>query len=159
MTVGALVAVNAHGAVAPDGVAHLWAAPWEQGGEFGGLGPAPAGAGTDVALSGGLTPAQNTTIGIIATDAALDKAQCQRLAVAAHDGFARALVPSHTPFDGDLIFAASTGARKLDDPVGESVALGHAAATVMARAIARGIWEAEGAPGDIVPTFRAHHGV
>ncbi|MEC7156148.1 MAG: P1 family peptidase, partial [Pseudomonadota bacterium] len=159
VTVGALVAVNAHGAVAPDGVAHLWAAPWEQGGEFGGLGPAPAGAGTDVALSGGLTPAQNTTIGIIATDAALGKAQCQRLAVAAHDGFARALVPSHTPFDGDLIFAASTGARKLDDPVGESVALGHAAATVMARAIARGIWEAEGAPGDIVPTFRAHHGV
>ena len=119
----------------------------------------PAGAGTDVALPGGLTPAQNTTIGIIATDAALDKAQCQRLAVAAHDGFVRALVPSHTPFDGDLIFAASTGARKLDDPVGESVALGHAAATVMARAIARGIWEAEGAPGDIVPTFRAHHGV
>ena len=159
VTVGALVAVNAHGAAAPDGVAHLWAAPWEQGGEFGGLGPVPAGAGTDVALSGGLTPAQNTTIGIIATDAALDKAQCQRLAVAAHDGFARALVPSHTPFDGDLIFAASTGARKLDDPVGESVALGHAAATVMARAIARSIWEAEGAPGDIAPTFRAHHGV
>ena len=46
-----------------------------------------------------------------------------------------------------------------DDPVGESVALGHAAATVMARAIARGIWEAEGAPGDIVPTFRTHHRV
>ena len=55
VTVGALVAVNAHGAAAPDGVAHLWAAPWEQGGEFGGLGPVPAGAGTDVALSGGLT--------------------------------------------------------------------------------------------------------
>ena len=98
-------------------------------------------------------------MGIIATDAALDKAQCQRLAVAAHDGFARALVPSPTPFDGALIFAASTGARKLDDPVGESVVLGHAAATVLARGIARGIWEAEDVPGDIVPTFRAHHGV
>ena len=102
MTVGALVAVNAHGAAAPYGVAHLWAAPWEQGGEFGGL-PGACRCRNDVVLSGGLAPAQNTTIGIIATDAALDKAQCQWLAVAAHDGFARALVLSHTPFDGDLI--------------------------------------------------------
>lgn len=158
VTVGALVAVNAHGAPAPDGVPHFWAAPWELDDEFGGLGPAPAGTATKVALGGGLGPAQNTTIGIIATDARLDKAQCQRLAVAAHDGFARALVPSHTPFDGDLIFAASTGTVELDNPVAEAVGLGHAAATVMARAIARGVWEAVGQPDDRVPSFRDLHG-
>jgi len=159
VTVGALVAVNALGAPSADGVPHMWAAPWEVEDEFGGLGPAPAGATANVTLKGNLTPAQNTTIGIIATDARLDKAQCQRLAVAAHDGFARALVPSHTPFDGDLIFALSTGARALDSPVTDAVGLGHAAATVMARAIARGVWRAETAPGDLVPTFRDHHGV
>ena len=159
VTVGALVAVNAHGAPAADGVPHMWAAPWEVGDEFGGLGPAPAGTTTDVTLTGSLTPSQNTTIGIIATDARLDKAQCQRLAVAAHDGFARALVPSHTPFDGDLIFALSTGGRDLDSPMTDAVGLGHAAATVMARAIARGVWQAEAAPGDLVPTFRDQHGV
>ena len=159
VTVGALVAVNAHGAPFADGVPHMWAAPWELDDEFGGLGPGPAGASADVTLKASLTPAQNTTIGIIATDARLDKAQCQRLAVAAHDGFARALVPSHTPFDGDLIFALSTGARPLDNPVTDAVGLGHAAATVMARAIARGVWEAQAAPGDLVPTFRDRHGV
>ena len=159
VTIGALVAVNAHGAPAADGVPHMWAAPWELGEEFGGLGPAPAGASVGVTSKGSLTPSQNTTIGIIATDARLDKAQCQRLAVAAHDGFARALVPSHTPFDGDLIFALSTGAGELDNPMTDAVALGHAAATVMARAIARGVWEAEAAAGDLVPTFRGLHAV
>jgi len=159
VTVGALVAVNARGAPAADGVPHMWAAPWELDDEFGGLGPAPAGASSDVVLKRSLTPSQNTTIGIIATDARLDKAQCQRLAVAAHDGFARALVPSHTPFDGDLIFALSTGACELDSPMRDAVGLGHAAATVMARAIARGVWQAQAAPGDLVPTFRDHHGV
>lgn len=97
VTIGALVAVNAHGAPSADGVPHMWAAPWELDDEFGGLGPAPAGASANVTLKGSLTPAQNTTIGIIATDARLDKAQCQRLAVAAHDGFARAL---DSPGDG-----------------------------------------------------------
>ena len=159
VTVGALVAVNAHGVPAPDGAPHLWAAPWEIDDEFGGLGPAPKGTDPHPSLAGGLVSGKNTTIGIIGTDAALDKAQCKRLAVAAHDGFARALVPSHTPFDGDLIFAVSTGARRLADPVVDAVALGHAAASVMARAIARGIWEATTAESDGVPTFRAFHGL
>lgn len=158
-TVGALVAVNAHGVPGPDNSPHLWAAPWEIGVEFGGLGPVPAGVNPHPTLAGGLTSGKNTTIGVIATDAALDKAQCQRLAVAAHDGFARALVPSHTPFDGDLIFAVSTGARQLDDPLGDVVGLGHAAASVMARAIARGVWEAMPSPDDTVPTFRDRHGL
>jgi D-aminopeptidase len=60
----------------------------------------------------------NTTIAIVATDAPLSKAQCHRMAVAAHDGIARAIVPAHSPFDGDLVFGVSTGHEKsasLDD--------------------------------------------
>jgi L-aminopeptidase/D-esterase-like protein len=51
----------------------------------------------------------NTTIGVIATDAPLNKAQCQRLAQVAHDGLARSIRPVHTPMDGDTLFALSTG--------------------------------------------------
>ena len=159
VSIGALVAVNAFGAASPDGVGHFWAAPWEIDGEFGGRGPVPAGIPTGISMPEGFSPRENTTIGIIATDADLTKAQCQRLAVAAHDGFARALVPSHTGFDGDLIFAVSTGARQLDTPVIDTVALGQAAASVMARAIARGVWEAIASDDDLVPTFRTLHGL
>ncbi|NHX28076.1 peptidase T4, partial [Escherichia coli] len=98
-------------------------------------------------------PGANTTIAIIATDAALSQAQATRLAVAAHDGMARAIVPSHTPLDGDLIFAAATGARALPDPVVDALDLGHAAATCLARAIARGVHAARPAPGDPFPTW------
>ena len=95
----------------------------------------------------------NTTIGVVATDATLDKAACKRLAIAAHDGFARALVPSHTPYDGDLIFASSTARR---GPPSDDVLplLGHYAAVCMARAIARAIWEATPSADDALPTFR-----
>ena len=56
----------------------------------------------------------NTTIAIVATDAPLTKIQCHRLAVTAHDGLARAIVPCHTPLDGDLVFAVSTGIGEVD---------------------------------------------
>ena len=140
-TFGALVAVNALGSVtAPSG--QFWAAPWEMGTEFGGLGLAGA-------FEPGHEPSpekrlgEATTIAIVATDAALDKAGLTRLAVAAHDGIARAIVPSHTPFDGDLVFAVSTGARPADP-----FRLGHVAACVLARAIARAVYAAAPAPGD-----------
>ncbi|MBV0891903.1 P1 family peptidase [Paracoccus sp. Z118] len=147
-TVGALVVVNALGSVtAPSG--QFWAAPWEMGDEFGGLG-----------LSGPFAPedqprpekraGEATTIAIVATDAALDKAGLTRMATAAHAGLARAIVPSHTPFDGDLVFAASTGLRGEAD----HFALGHAAACVLARAIARAVWSASPAPGDLQPCRR-----
>jgi D-aminopeptidase len=70
-----------------------------------------------------------------------------------HDGFARALVPSHTPMDGDLIFAASTGARPLDHPISDTLTLGHAAALCMSRAIARAVFAATPAPGDTLPCW------
>lgn len=146
-TVGALVAVNALGSVtAPSG--QFWAGPWEIGAEFGGLG-----------LGGPFDPqaeprpekrqGEATTIAIVATDAALAKPTLTRLATAAHDGLARAIVPSHTPFDGDLVFAVSTGSRADADPFG----LGHAAACVLARAVARAVFAAAPAPGDRQPCW------
>ncbi|WP_103173482.1 P1 family peptidase [Paracoccus sp. SY] len=151
-TVGALVVVNALGQATVGGTRNFWAAPWELDGEYGGLGLPPAFPATD-------EPApvkrlgEATTIAIVATDAALDKAGLQRLAIAAHDGMARALVPSHTPFDGDLVFAVSTGARPLADPVADPFLLGHAAATCLSRAIARGVHAATPAPGDLQPCW------
>lgn len=148
-TVGALVAVNALGDASPDGL-HFWAAPWEMGAEFGGHGLLPCAPTTwpKTKLS-----SHNTTIAIVATDADLTQAQCTRMATAAHDGMARALVPSHTPMDGDLIFAASTNAKPLSAPIADTLWLGHAAAVCLARAIARGVWHATPKPGDVLPCF------
>ena len=151
-TVGALVAVNALGDATVNG--HFWAAPWEIGDEFGGLGIAPR-------IPQGLPPTKlashntNTTIAMVATDAALDQAQCTRFATAAHDGMARALVPSHTPMDGDLVYGVSTGRTPLGTPAEDTLWLGHAAATCLARAIARAVWHATPAPNDTVPCARA----
>ncbi|CUH85258.1 P1 family peptidase [Thalassovita mediterranea] len=156
-TVGALVAVNALGsAVVGDGPA-FWAAPFEQNAEFGGKGVAQSYSDTHVPPTK-LAAHANTTIGIIATDAALTQAQCTRLATAAHDGYARALYPSHTPMDGDLIFAAATSEKPLGDPIADTLYLGHAAATVMARAIARAIYHATAQPNDAQPTWAERHG-
>lgn len=94
----------------------------------------------------------------MATDAALTQAQATRLAVAAHDGIARALVPSHTPFDGDLVFAAATGARALGDAELDPLLLGHAASCCLARAIARGVYHATAADNDPLPSWQARFG-
>ena len=151
--VGALVAVNALGSATVADGPHFWAAPFEIGDEFGGLGAAPAYPDSHTPPTK-LAPHSNTTIGIVATNAALTQAQCTRLAIAAHDGFARALVPSHTPMDGDLIFAASTGEHAPGNPVADTLALGHAAAATMSRAIARAIHTASPAPGDPFPCWQ-----
>lgn len=145
-TVGALVAVNAVGAVTVGETGHFWAAPFEQNGEFGGRGwPAPFPANALVPrLKGGAL--QNTTPAIVATDAALTKAQCKRLAVMAQTGLARAIYPVHTPLDGDIVFAAATGRKQLSDPLNDITAIGIAAANVLARAVARGVYEANALP-------------
>lgn len=157
-TVGALVAVNSAGRTTMGDGPHFWAAPFEMGGEFGGLGagPPPSLASTFETKLGGLTPTGNTTIAIVATDAALDKAGALRMATAAHDGFARAIMPAHTPIDGDLIFAASTGAHA-GAPVETLTAIGHAAAICLSRAIARAVFEAESVPGG-APSWRDRFG-
>ena len=149
-TVGALVAVNALGGATVDNT-HFWAAPWEKNSEFGGKGIA-ANVPTDLPPT--KLAAQNTTIAIVATDALLDQAQCTRLATAAHDGMARAIVPSHTPMDGDLIFGVSTSASPLTDPTADTLWLGHAAATCLARAIARAVYHATPELGDTLPCYQ-----
>lgn len=157
LTVGALVAVNALGTATVGEGAQFWAAPWELGAEFGGLGMAGAhDPGAEPVATKRMGEA--TTIGIVATDAPLTQAQALRLATAAQDGFARALVPSHTPFDGDLIFAVSTGAREVPDAGDPAFALGHAAAACVARAIARAVYLARPMPGDLQPSWISRFG-
>jgi len=153
-TVGALAAVNAMGSATIGDGPHFWAAPYESGDEFGGLGwPRDK---FDLRLPGKLrseTPA--TTLVLVATDAALSKPQAFRLATMANDGLARAIVPSHAPMDGDAVFAASTGSRPLARPIPELTELGHVAAIAVARAIARGVFEAARLPhADARPAWR-----
>lgn len=150
--VGALVAVNALGSAVVDDGPVFWAGAFEEGDEFGAYGVGRPQQGWRTKMG----PGENTTIAIIATDADLDPAGATRLAVAAHDGMARALVPSHTPMDGDLVFSAATGAK----PAGpeDLLALGHAGATCLARAIARGVFAARAAPGDVLPSWHERHG-
>lgn len=154
VTVGALVAVNPVGSVTVGQGPHFWAAPFEIGTEFGGLGlPSPI---PDEARNIALKirdAAANTTIAIIATDAVLTKAAAKRLAVAAHDGFARAIWPTHTPFDGDLVFALATGRSGIVLPPVDAVDLYAAAGATMARAIARGVHAATPAAGDLFPVW------
>jgi L-aminopeptidase/D-esterase-like protein len=153
LQVGALVAVNARGYATMGGMPHFWAWALEQDGEFGGLGPPPRGVALSVlharadlshdpADAVRHDPRANTTIAVVATNARLDKASAQRLAVMAQDGLARALRPVHTPQDGDTVFAIATGRRDLDvDPLalGE---IGTLAADCLARAVARGVYHA-----------------
>jgi len=154
--VAALAVVNAAGsAVVGDGP-WFWAAPYEQGGEFGGRGfPAQLPPGALASRTKG-DLRMNTTLVMVATDAALTKAQAKHLAVMAQDGLARALFPVHTPLDGDTVFAAATGARPLDRPAAALTAIGSTAAQAVARAIARGVYEAGALdlPG-AAPAYRA----
>jgi D-aminopeptidase len=157
ITIGALVAVNALGSVVAGDEGRFNAAPFEMGGEFGGLGPAQ---GHDPYYEPRpmISPGENTTIAIVATDARLTQAEVTRMATAAHDGMARAIVPSHTPFDGDLVFGVSTGAKEITDPILDPVRIGHGAAVCLARAIARGVYEATEAAGDVQPGWKSKFG-
>jgi L-aminopeptidase/D-esterase-like protein len=140
--VGALAAVNAVGAVTVGDGPWFWAAPFEVDGEFGGRGlPGSFSPRMLEPRMKGATP-ENTTLVVVATDATLTKAQANRLAVMAQSGLSRAIYPVHSPLDGDIVFAASTGRRPLADPLHGLSALGTLAANVVARAIARGVYEA-----------------
>lgn len=140
-TVGALVVVNPLGNTrTPQG--QFFAAPFEMDDEFGNLGtPNPQNIKDTFATKLDPDLHTNTTIAILATDATLSKPQLTRLATAAHDGLAKAINPSHTPFDGDLIFAVSTEQHPEPDPLTQ-MEIGHAAAITLARATARGVYEA-----------------
>ena len=156
-TVGALVAVNALGSATVGETRHFWAAPFEEAQEFSGLGlpfPFPADARIPrTKMSRRPSGTENTTIAVIATDAVLSKAEAKRLAIAAHDGFARALWPAHTPLDGDLVFALATGKSGRVPAPEDFIDLCAAAASTMARAIARGVHDAAPMPGDTMPSW------
>lgn len=158
-TVGALVVANPHGsAVVPDG-RQFWAAPFEVGDEYGGFG---AGSGQPLRMPNNEKMAAfeamaNTTLVIVATDAVLNKSQARRLAVASQDGIARAVVPAHTQYDGDLVFAMSTGARPIADTQRDFVELGHAAAVCVARSIARAVFSATAVSSDILPSWQQQY--
>jgi L-aminopeptidase/D-esterase-like protein len=142
LTVGALVVANAAGSMTIGNGPHFWAAPFEQDKEFGGRGWPTAFPADALSFRSKGAPGENTTLAVISTDAKLTKAQAKRLAVMAQTGFARAIYPVHTPLDGDIVFAAAMGQRPLSDPVFSLSELGMVAANVLARAIARGIYEA-----------------
>jgi len=160
-TVGALVAVNSFGAVANSDTGQFWAAPWEVHAEFGDRGVCQSFnplADPFVSSKHDFSSKANTTIAIIATDAELTKAQAQRIATVAHDGMARAIIPSHTLVDGDLVFAAATGQHPLTDPIADQIMLGYAAAHCLSRAIARGVFSATVSTNDSYATWQQKYG-
>src|ERR1700745_2579969 len=152
-TVGALVAVNACGSVNVGRGPHFWAAPFEVDGEVGSLGCSPTVPPAALIVNAKGRPGENTTIALVATDAALSKAQAKEFAIIAQDGLARAIYPAHTTLDGDTVFAAATGRRTLGDAVNELTELGAVAANTLARAVARGVFEAKALPGGL-PSWR-----
>lgn len=156
--VAALVVVNAIGTATIGDGPHFWAAPFEVGAEFGGLGfPAalPAGA-LDLTIKGRAPP--STTIALVVTDAIVTKAQAKRLAIMADDGIAKAVRPAHAPMDGDTVFAVSTMAKPMAANSHDLTEIGMAAGDCLARAIARGVYEAYTRPAGWVgpPAYREH---
>ena len=144
IVLAALAVVNAVGAVHEPDTGELLAGPREADGkprEAVGIYADPA-FGQREAL--GSTPLGNTTIGVVATNVGLTKAQASRLATVAHDGIALAVRPAHTPHDGDALFALATGA--VDAPE-EFLRLCAVAGSVMARAIASAVRHATGLHG------------
>ena len=139
LSVGAIVAVNAVGDIIDPDTGRIVAGVRNPDGSFadartllrtGATGPRPR-------------AGENTTIGLVATNARLTKTQAQRMALMADDGFARALYPAHTGGDGDTVFALATGLWNGDVDVTQ---IGALAAEVMARAIVRAATEATGLP-------------
>lgn len=155
-TIGALAVVNALGRTVIPGSAAFWAWPFERNGEFGAA-PPPAEPLPDLTFDfAPYAAGTNTTLGVIATDVSLTRGQAERVALMAQDGIARAIRPAHSPLDGDTVFVLSTGLRPLLDPIAGLAEIGHLAADCLARAIARGVYEAEPLAG--IPSYRQVHG-
>jgi D-aminopeptidase len=157
--VGAIVLVNAVGSATIGDGPHFWAAPFENGNEFGGLGlptsiPADALA---LRMKGGAPP--STTVALVVTDAVLTKAQAKRLAMMADDGLAKAVRPAHAPMDGDTVIAAAMLRKPLQNEAVDLTEIGLAAADCLARAIARGVYEATTLPFvGAIPSWRDKFG-
>ena len=162
VTVGAVVAVNSAGNVVDRATGLPWMAHLIK--EFA-LTPPPAEQVDALAQLPSEPEPLNTTIAVVATDAALSPAACRRVAIAAHDGLARTIRPAHTPLDGDTVFALATGAVEVAPPIGDKAPpaamspetrlvtdVGAAAADCLARAVLVGVLAAESVAG--IPTYR-----
>jgi L-aminopeptidase/D-esterase-like protein len=163
VTVGALVVVNAFGNVVDPDSGLPWMSHLAE--ELDLRPPPPAQIAAFAALVAEAAEQSrplNTTIAVVATDAALSPAACRRVAVAAQDGLAMSIVPAHTPVDGDAVFALATGAVEIppraDGPASLSpetdltLAVGAAAADCLARAVLIGVTAASTVAG--IPTYR-----
>ena len=159
VTVGAIVVVNAAGEVFDPATGLPWMS--DLAAEFGLRAPSASRLREYAGRHRESSPL-NTTIAVVATDAALSKAACHRVAVAAQDGLARAIRPAHTPLDGDTVFALATGAVTVppdpDTPEAMSpetrltTAVGAAAADCLARAVVAGVLAAQPVAG--IPAYR-----
>lgn len=159
VTVGAVAIVNAAGEVVDITTGLPWQAYLVD--EFGLTAPPAEQIAAFAQLNAEASPL-NTTIAVVATDAALSPAGCRRVAIAAHDGLARTIRPAHTPLDGDTVFALATGAIEVAPPAETPAALspetalvtavGAAAADCLARAVLVGVLTAESVAG--IPTYR-----
>ena len=145
-SIGALVAVNSLGSPLIPRTDVFWAFAFEQQNEFGGRSFA-AGPKGDLDLPAdmkGALPGANTTIAIVAIDADVSAIELKRIVIMAADGFARALRPVHTPFDGDIVFGVATGAHNVGEPRQRNLMrLGSIAADCLSRPSARGVYEAQ----------------
>lgn len=155
--VGALVIVNAMGNIIDPISGKFWAAPFEFEDEYGGYGPPPhaiQGSMLKYSKINAVKEGANSTIGIVATNSKITKAEAKRIATSAHDGFSRAIIPSHLPYDGDLIFAVSTGEQDKANSNEQFAELCHASSVTMSRAIARAIYHASSDATDTVKCFK-----
>jgi L-aminopeptidase/D-esterase-like protein len=159
VTVGAIVVVNSAGEVLDPATGLPWMT--ELAAEFGLRAPTAEQVAAYAARHRDTSPL-NTTIAVVATDAALSPTGCRRVAVAAQDGLARAIRPAHTPLDGDTVFVLATGAVAVepdpDTPVAMlpetalTTAVSTAAADCLARAVLAGVLAADPVAG--IPTYR-----
>jgi L-aminopeptidase/D-esterase-like protein len=155
--VGALAVVNAIASAVVDNGPHFWAAPYEEGGEFGALGWPERVTPAMRRLRWKGSPQPGTTVALVATDAHLSKSQAKRLAIAANGGLHRSLRFANAETDGDTVFAAATA--RADQPPGlhDLIEIGAVAADCLARAVARGVYEATALPcRPEVPAWRDH---
>tara|TARA_B100001057_G_scaffold462501_1_gene515532 strand:+ start:172 stop:1179 length:1008 start_codon:yes stop_codon:yes gene_type:complete len=143
--IGALCIVNSFGSVTIDNKKNFWASPFEIDNEFGNLGfPKKIIKNNFFFKKKNLfNKREATTLVVVATDAKLTKSEATRISVIAHDGISRSIFPSHTQFDGDIIFTVSTGKKEIKDPNNDLMILGNAAAICISRSIARAVYNAK----------------
>jgi D-aminopeptidase len=140
--VGALVVVNSVGRATRGESPHFWAAPYERGAEFGGLGFGPKDIDDHLTLRLKSDTPSSTDLMVVVTDAALTTTQLKRVAMMAQDGCALALRPAHAPMDNDVVFAAATARASAVPDLRDLTEIGMLSAECVARAIARGVYEA-----------------